>query len=199
MNKDYFIKRKVISKQFASFLHNYIILKKQVLETYLKYQRISPFNDMHGALGDQMIPDTFNLYGDTAFDTLLTQLLPIMNKSTGLKLIPTYSYARIYKKGDILKRHIDRKSCEYSTTLHLGGDEWPIFLEPSREKNKKGIEIALKAGDMLVYKGCNLEHWREEFTKNACTQVFLHYNLEKDMENIFDGRIHLGLPKSFLK
>ena len=46
--------------------------------------------------------------------------LPIMEKKTGLKLHPTYSYARIYKAGDImLKRHKDRFSCEISTTLNL--------------------------------------------------------------------------------
>jgi hypothetical protein len=39
-----------------------------------------------------------------------------MEKHTKLKLIPTYSYARIYKKGDVLHRHKDRFSCEISTT-----------------------------------------------------------------------------------
>ena len=29
----------------------------------------------------------------------------------------------------ILKRHKDRPSCEISTTLNLGGDPWPIFID----------------------------------------------------------------------
>lgn len=57
-----------------------------------------------------------------------------MEEATKIKLIETYSYARIYKKGDILHRHKDRASCEISTTLNLGGPQWPIFLEPDASK-----------------------------------------------------------------
>jgi hypothetical protein len=125
-----------------------------------------------------------------------------MEKNTGLKLNPNYSYARIYKKGDILKRHKDRFSCEISTTLNLGGDPWTIYLEPSGKEGLKGIKLDLKPGDMLVYKGNELEHWREEFKGENCAQVFLHYNNVKtkgSKENIYDKRIHLGLPSWFKK
>jgi len=131
-------------------------------------------------------------------ETLLLGLLPKMEENTGLKLIPTYSYARVYKKGDILHRHKDRKSCEISATVHLGGDKWPIFLEPSGKINQKGVKVNLNSGDMLIYKGCELEHWREPFTKEACVQVFLHYNRRNDKDNNkFDGREHIGLPEWF--
>ena len=67
-----------------------------------------------------------------------------MEDETGLKLNETYSYARIYKKGDILARHKDRYSCEISTTLNLGGDTWPIFLEPSGEEGKDGVKSCFR-------------------------------------------------------
>jgi hypothetical protein len=123
-----------------------------------------------------------------------------MEKTTGLKLNANYSYARIYKNGDILKRHKDRFSCEISTTLNLGGNSWPIYLEPSGKENLKGIKVNLKQGDMLVYKGNELEHWREKFEGENCVQVFLHYNNLKtkgSKENIYDRRPHLGLPGDF--
>ena len=144
-------------------------------------------------------------------ETLLIDVLPIMQEKTGLKLIPTYSYARIYKKGDVLNRHKDRFSCEISTTLNLGGDEWPIYIEakenvgvpekgfPSITENK-GVKVLLEPGDMLVYKGNLCEHWRDEFTGDNCGQVFLHYNnLETSgsENNKNDGRPHLGLPAWF--
>ena len=144
-------------------------------------------------------------------ETLLKEVLPIMEKETGLKLIPTYSYARIYKKGDILHRHKDRFSCEISTTLNLGGDEWPIFIEakenigtpdegyPSVTENK-GNKVLLEPGDMLVYKGNLCEHWREEFIGENCGQVFLHYNNANSPgaeDNKNDTRPHLGLPSYF--
>ena len=66
-------------------------------------------------------------------ETLLLACQPKMEKLTGIKLNPTYSYARIYKMGDELKRHKDRFSCEISTTMNLGGDEWPIYLEAKKK------------------------------------------------------------------
>jgi hypothetical protein len=136
-----------------------------------------------------------------------------MQEKTKLRLIPNYSYARIYKKGDVLNRHKDRFSCEISTTLNLGGDEWPIYLNPNYKEgkitekeyipsNSKGIKIILKQGDMLVYRGNLLEHWRESFEGENCGQVFLHYNDIKTkgaQENIYDRRMHLGLPAWFKK
>ena len=32
----------------------------------------------------------------------------------------------------------------------------------------------------LVYKGCELEHWRNSFEGQNCGQVFLHYNKYTD-------------------
>ena len=147
-----------------------------------------------------------------AMETLLLKCQPGMEKATGLKLYPAYTYARIYKKGDELKRHKDRFSCEISTTMNLGGDDWPIYLEPNSKlggviegfgyvsKNTKGVKVDLKPGDMLVYRGVELEHWREKFKGNECIQVFLHYNNRKTpgaKENMFDRRPHLGLPSWF--
>ena len=80
--------------------------------------------------------------------------------------------ARIYKKGDILARHKDRFSCEISTTLNLGGDPWPIFVDPTGKNGQAGIKVELDPGDMLIYSGCDLEHWREEFKGKDCGQVF---------------------------
>ena len=53
---------------------------------------------------------------------------------------------------------------------------------------------------MLVYRGCELEHWREKFKGKECVQVFLHYNNRKtpgSKKNMFDKRPHLGLPSWF--
>ena len=72
--------------------------------------------------------------------------------------------------------------------------------EPSGKKNMKGIKIDLKPGDMLIYLGCDYEHWREEFKGDNCGQVFLHYNNNKTKGskiNKFDKRPTLGLPAWF--
>ena len=195
---------KAISTDLATFLYNYFSMQKQVYDTCINARYISPFETMIGYYEspNEQIPNTYSQYANTAFETLLLKLQPVMEKTTGLKLYPNYTYARIYKPGDELKRHKDRFSCEISTTLNLGGDKWPIFIEPSQKEGMKGVSVNLQPGDMLVYRGNILEHWREPFEGKDCAQVFLHYNNSKtkgSKENMFDKRPHLGLPSWFKK
>jgi hypothetical protein len=212
--KKYTVIRQAISKDLAAFVANYFCMQKQVYDTCKASRYFSPFETIlgHYENKDEQIPDTYSQYGNIAMETLLLKCQPQMEKVTGLKLYPAYTYARIYKKGDILKRHKDRFSCEISTTMNLGGDDWPIYLEPDPKKggvkpgqgyvsdNTKGVRVDLKPGDMLVYSGCELEHWREKFKGKECVQVFLHYNNRKTpgaKDNMFDKRPHLGLPSWF--
>ncbi len=206
--------KEAVDPKVAEFVYNYFLMKRQVARTFFDTRYISPFTNEWGVWNDDQVPETYSHYADIAMETLLLNVQPKMEKLTGLKLNPTYSYARIYKKGDILKRHKDRFSCEISTTMNLGGDEWPIYLENTKNVGipdgkkitvsslNKGKKIILKPGDMLVYKGMILEHWREVFLGDNCAQVFLHYNdvnskVGDAKQNMFDGRPHLGLPSYF--
>ena len=200
MKNNYKVIRQAITKELADFIYSYFLMKRKVARKMYDERYISQTNYDYGVWNDEQIPETYSHYADIAMETLLQNLQPKMEEETGLKLTPTYSYARIYKKGDILKRHKDRYSCEVSTTLNLGVDDWPIFLEPSGETGKEGVKIDMQPGDMLVYKGCDVEHWREEFTGENCGQVFLHYNDASDPkaeENKYDTRPFLGLPGWF--
>ena len=196
----YEVVKNAISKDIASFCYAYFLNKRRVAEYLFNSKYISRFDDGWGYWNDQQIPNTYSHYGDVAMDTLLERVLPKMMRTTKLNLIPTYSYARIYKYGDILHRHKDRPSCEISCTLNLGGDEWPIYLDPTEGFGNEGKKVILKQGDMLAYSGCDLEHWRNAFEGQNCCQVFLHYNnTEGDFEqkNIYDNRPFLGLPAYF--
>ena len=214
--KKYTVIRQAISKDLASFIFNYFIMKKQVYDTCIKRRYISPFEVILGYYEgkEDQIPNTYCGYADIAMETLMLKCQPIMEKTTGLKLNPAYSFARSYKNGDVLKRHKDRFSCEISTTLNLGGDPWALYLSPNEnvgipdgkkitvESKAKGIKVDLKPGDMLVYSGCELEHWRNKFKGKEHIQVFLHYNNRKTpgaKDNMFDKRPHLGLPSWFKK
>ena len=99
-----------------------------------------------------------------------------MEECTGMKLYPTYTYHRIYKTGAILNPHIDRPACEISSSLCIGyeGDyNWPLWL---KDKNGQNKEYILEPGDMLVYRGCEIEHWREPYIKGVLHCAgFLHY------------------------
>ena len=209
----YQVIKNAVSYELANFIFNYFLLKRDAVDFMYKHNIIYD-NSMFGTWTDQQVPNTYSHYSDMVMETLLMKVLPRMQKETGLQLIPTYSYARLYKKGDILKRHKDRPSCEISTTINLGGAPWPIFIDDTGSDNvvdeyknihkpdaPKGTKVLLEVGDMLVYSGCELEHWREPFEGDICGQVFLHYNHVNGPfadKNMFDGRPKLGLP-SFVK
>ena len=213
----YQVIKKAVNYELANFVFNYFMLKRDAVQ-WMYQNNITYDTGMLGTWTDQQIPNTYSCYADPVMETLLMKVLPIMQQETGLNLIPTYSYARLYKNGDILHRHKDRPSCEISTTINLGGDPWPIFINPDpnagytygpvvgvhrvqkyEPTQDKGNKVLLEVGDMLVYTGCDLEHWREPFDGNICGQVFLHYNHVNGPfaeKNKFDGRPMLGLPSS---
>ena len=211
--KKYQVIKGAISKELANFIFNYMMLQRDAVDFMVKHQKINPYNPLIGTREDKQIPGAYSKYADWVMETLLQFVRPIMKAKTGMDLVPTYSYTRLYEKGNILYRHKDRPSCEISTTLHLGGDPWPIYLDPTGANNivsgsetttiikpgaPKGVRVDLKVGDMLIYSGCELEHWREPFEGNVCSQVFLHYNHAKGpyaKTNLFDKRPLLGIPK----
>ena len=209
--KKYHVIRQALSKELANFIFNYMMLQKDAVDFMIKHNKISYYNPFIGKRNDPQVPGAYSKYADWVMETLLMYMIPIMKAKTGLELIPTYSYTRIYEKGDKLKRHKDRPSCEVSTTLYLGGDPWPIFIDPTGTDNvideekeihkpgaPQGVRVDLKIGDMLIYAGCDLEHWREPFQGKVCSQVFLHYNHANGpfaKTNIFDKRPMLGIPK----
>ena len=217
--KKYQVIKQAISYDLANFCFNYLLLKRDAAN-FMYSNNIIADTGMWGTWKDAQVPGVYSHYADPVMETLLMKVLPVMKEQTGLDLIPTYSYTRVYTKGSILWRHKDRPSCEISTTLNLGGDMWPIYIDPTGQDNiiksqytnkgeecivKKGAHsgnrVDLEPGDMLVYSGCDLEHWRNEFTGDMCAQVFLHYNHKNGPfaeKNKFDNRPLLGIP-SFVK
>ena len=191
----YLVVKNAIPIDVANFVYDYFNMKRRTYYTLKNTSYISKFDADWGE-HDKQVPNAYAHYADMAMETILDVLTPKMSKLTKLDLTPTYSYARIYGKGDILHKHTDRYSCEVSTTLNLGGDMWPICLI---DKNGKHKEIKLNPSDMLIYNGCELEHWRDEFKGDICSQVFLHYNIKNDKAtaNLYDHRLHLGLPSAF--
>ena len=208
----YQVIRNAISKELANLAYTYLQISAEADYWMITNQVTHDKNPTVGNFKDQQVPGSYAKYADRLMETLLVKVIPIMKAKTELNLIPTYSYTRLYRKGNILKRHKDRPSCEISTTLNLGGDNWDIFLDPTGTNNvideyknihkpnaPKGIKISLKPGDMLIYSGCELEHWREPFQGNLCGQVFLHYNHANGpyaKTNLYDKRPMLGIVKN---
>jgi hypothetical protein len=186
------------------FKENKYVEVKNVLTTELiniatTYALLDERNDLSLEEGDTpQILNSHSKYADTLMESFLLYLQPILEENTGLELLPTYSYYRVYKPGADLKKHIDRPACEISTTVSLGFDykgsdyNWPIFVGDS--------ECSMNPGDLVIYRGCEVEHWREVFEAPEGSwhvQFFCHYvdanGPNKDWK--FDQRPFIGYDR----
>jgi len=159
-NNGYCIVRSAITKEIRDFVTQYAL-----------------FDEMQDFKPDGIqVPAAHSKYADPAMEVMLLNLHKTMEEITGLTLHPTYSYFRVYRPDDDLKKHTDRESCEISCTLCFNFSysdssyNWPIFMN--------GNEVALNPGDMVIYRGRELPHWREKMLGGADdwqVQGFFHY------------------------
>ena len=133
---------------------------------------------------DNHIPTAASVTNTALTDALLIELRPRIEAIAACRLVPTYSYARVYFHGDAMVRHHDRGSCEVSVSIHLardGGDA-SLWFQP-------GAKVEMEPGDGAVYLGYETDHWRERFTGNTMGQIFLHYVMTdgRFAAHYFDG------------
>lgn len=137
---------------------------------------------------------SFGRYNDPLGESVLALVSPQISGLTGLDLLPTYSFSRMYVAGGILRKHVDRPSCQVSATLLLGSDvSWPICVEVDGERR----EVHLEPGDLMVYRGCEVPHWRDRFPGQYSVHVFLHF-VEAGgpfAHLVYDEREGLGAPQ----
>jgi hypothetical protein len=194
----YYIIRDFLDPDFVKFIQQYFFTR---------------INAGQATLGDELAPNSYCFYGDPLMDTILGEAAEELSKVADYPLLPTYTYTRLYGKGDELIIHRDRPSCELSATLALGvpeGEEvssiyfakdttqsdvchWPADLP----KPENATAIYLNPGDLCLYHGCDLWHWREPFTQKWYLQSFLHYvNAEGPYRDfLYDKRPYLGMQK----
>jgi hypothetical protein len=186
----YVVVRDVLNESTVSLLQ----YQSKMLEDVMCYNN----NTLPGlfAFGDKQSPNSFSYYGALFTESLLLLLKPVIEAHVGVELLPTYSYMRIYYKNAILEKHTDRPSCEYSATLCIQCDKenpWPI----SFHSNGLDKSLILNAGDLCIYKGDELPHWRELCPYDNHIQVFLHF-VDKNgpfSDFKFDKRPKLGIQK----
>jgi len=143
------------------------------------------------------MPSAQEAPADPLMENVLASLLPAVERISGTRLHPTYSFVRVYRRGDRLIRHRDRISCEVSVSVNLGGDSeeaWPLWVAGACGERA----ARLGPGDGLLYRGHDCEHWREPFEGSDWTQLFLHY---VDQEGpyahmAFDGRERLSTGRN---
>jgi hypothetical protein len=133
-------------------------------------------------------------YADPLAEVLLKKATPFVSETVGEKVTPTYSFFRVYRPGEKLAKHTDRKSCEVSVTINIAstGAENKIHMHAP---NGAEASFLLSPGDAVIYKGCEVEHWREPLEEGQLVvQFMLHYVKERGAHASFilDKRPRLG-------
>jgi hypothetical protein len=188
----YEVVKNAIPEELLKFVNTELELLKKV--SYLS-NGVDESNTTY--FQDDQCKNSFPWYGSFCTETLGLYLQPKIEEVTGKTLYPTYTYMRLYYTGSDMARHTDRPSCEYSATICISNDPepWEIYFE-----NLKGEEkaIYLQPGDMIVYKGDILPHWRNEYKGNRQAQVFTHFvdANGKYRDYIYDRRPYLGFPSN---
>jgi hypothetical protein len=184
--KGYEIVRNFLDQDFVRFIQSYFYTRLRAGQAII---------------GDTQAPNSFTFYSDPLMETILGNSTNSLSNIVGYKLLPTYTYTRLYGKGDELVIHQDRSSCELSATLALGIPKEtsinPIYFS-TKEDLSDAVEVLLEPGDLCLYRGCDLYHWRPPFEQDWYLQAFLHYiNADGKYKNyIYDGRPYLGMPLS---
>lgn len=169
------------------------VISQEICDLVTQYCLFDEMQNIEKNNFDDQVPNAYSKIYDPLMESILLKIQPDVESVYEKKLLPSYSYFRIYSEGDELKKHIDRESCEISATLCFNyqyeDDPWPIFIDDEK--------IILYPGDMAVYKGNDLYHYREKLTgkKNIWhIQGFFHY-VESDgkfKDFKFDGRNSIG-------
>lgn len=176
----------VIDSQTQTLLRTQIDIFRSAMEYG---DRMSGRTDSN--YGDALVEaNCWSTYGFVAFEALMKMLTPQVSQRLGLELAPSYTYMRYYYPGAVMKRHIDRPSCEVSMTLTLtcDGSPWPIGIR-DLEGTEHLVQIEPRCG--MLYQGTRCEHWRNSYDSGSeQVQVFLHWVDPKGANAgyVMDGR-----------
>lgn len=169
-----------------------------IISQYMEY---ALKNGLYGDRGEdsksvEHRPSRFFRYADPMAEVLLVNSKSVVAEVIGKDILPTYSYSRVYIGGDELPRHVDRPSCEYSVTLNIGcdGEPWPVWMQ---DGDSAPVKFLLNPGDAIIYKGCDIYHWRNKMVGcNVNAQMMLHYVEENGpyVDYKWDKRAGAGYP-----
>ncbi|MGI9290582.1 MAG: hypothetical protein ACR2QG_04795 [Gammaproteobacteria bacterium] len=169
-NNRYIVEKAFLDENVVRFLESYYLATMSRGKGHLAHDKTS-----------------INSYGEACADTLLYAMREKMEKITGLPLNPGFSFVRLYRKGEKLRRHIDRGANEVNCTIQIHA---PIPWALGLEVEDKEIHVTQDDGDALIYHGLENPHWRDEYSGNQHLQLILAYVIRGGEHDScsFDGR-----------
>ncbi|HWE30327.1 MAG TPA: hypothetical protein VHB97_20115 [Polyangia bacterium] len=132
------------------------------------------------AASDVQVPLRSARYNEPLLRYYQRELAPFISRVQGAAFKPSFGYFASYRRGATLKKHTDRPQCALTASLLLDfaggsstGSAWPLYLELPASGDQ--VSIALDVGDAVLFRGCELPHYREPFDGERSASYFLHY------------------------
>ena len=160
--------------------------------------------------GDDQVNRRYYQHNEPLAGFLHKTFAAVMSLVIGEEVIPSYVYAASYLENAVLDPHTDRPQCEFSMSLQIDylpepenqRSPWGLFVwqpdfangEPlsyfsqefpaESQEEDKNPAVYLASGDGLIYKGCELIHYRYALPEgHQSTSLFFHY-VPKDFEGV---------------
>ena len=209
-NDGYIVLRSVLSKETLEYINaTWNSLKEEPFSKHFPY-----VIGKHIDGSKWELPFAFTNFGSAPFGNYIhNKMHGVIEDQLGIGLVPTYYFSREYYTDAVLYAHRDRPSCEISATIAIDystpkDEPWAIWVKKDKNFSKNKLsafevsqslssaeradqnckEILLYPGDMMVYQGCNVIHWRDPFEGDFSRHIFIHF-VHKD------GKIFKQYPK----
>lgn len=137
-------------------------------------------NGYFGALDDGQVARRMGFHNETVAASIHHRLAKLVSVIVGKEVQASYAYLGCYLDGSVLERHIDRPQCQFNLSIvydmsdEQGNrvDPWPIYLQ----MGKKPLAVNLEPGSGLLYRGTDIEHWRDALPQGQRAIVcFYHF------------------------
>ena len=140
---------------------------------------------------ESQVNGSMSRYNHPSYRPAHRLILKLIENILEIDLLPTYYFDRFYYEGQELSRHTDRPSCEISATVQISTnreDAWPIWFQLPDNTEKS---VSMKDGDMVIYKGYDIEHWREPLQSKYGRMNKFFNKLKKKADDTYHHQIFL--------
>lgn len=130
-------------------------------------------------LGDEQSSRRYVSHNESVARFFHHQIAPAVSAIVGEAVKPSYVYLASYLSGAELKKHTDRRQCEFTVSLCVDfspepklATSWPLRLDTPEGP----VTVYQALGDGLVYRGTKLPHYRSVLAEgHTSTSIFFHY------------------------
>ena len=173
-------------------------LQRELCEVLEQYMDLAISNKLthYGSVNGVPQGMCHDLYGDGFCEAIGIAKIPEIEKYTGGDMSLTYGILRQYQNKAALTWHRDRWHCEYSVSVQVSKNTWPMHFAKNGTIGgqwKKDASVILQQGDALLYKGCEVYHSRDKLRHHRSRHLFLHYVEKGSALDNKDGRANYGI------